>query len=144
MKQGGWGNGFLPAWNQAITQTMLMFYQSYIWIKLQQFLWEKMHLKMSPNVSRKMHIISSNIYLNEWCKCAGFFFFKYTAVSWNIAILLDKNQQELEQLERLRSEDTSPPPPHGYPYHWVILDPKSKEDKVKVTNLKNSPKFQFF
>ena len=35
-----------------------------------------------------------------------------------------------------------PPPPHDYPYHWVILDPKSKEDKVKVTNLKNAPKFQ--
>ena len=34
-----------------------------------------------------------------------------------------------------------PPPPHDYPYHWVILDPKSKEDKVKFTNLKNSPKF---
>ena len=33
------------------------------------------------------------------------------------------------------------PPPHDYPYHWVILDHKSKEDKVKVTNLKNSPKF---
>ena len=30
-----------------------------------------------------------------------------------------------------------PPPPHDYPYHWVILDAKSKEDKVKVTNLKN-------
>ena len=28
-----------------------------------------------------------------------------------------------------------PPPPHDYPYYWVILDPKSKEDKVKVTNL---------
>ena len=35
-----------------------------------------------------------------------------------------------------------PPPPHDYPYHWVILDPKSKEDKVEVTNLKNSQKFQ--
>ena len=30
-----------------------------------------------------------------------------------------------------------PPPPHDYPYHGVILDPKWKEDKVKVTNLKN-------
>ena len=30
-----------------------------------------------------------------------------------------------------------------WPYNWVILDPKSKEDKVKVTNLKNLPKFQF-
>ena len=37
-----------------------------------------------------------------------------------------------------------PPPPHDYPYHQVILDPKSKEEKVKVTNLKNSPKFQIF
>ena len=36
-----------------------------------------------------------------------------------------------------------PPPPHDYPYYWVILDPKWKEDKVKVTNLKNSPKFPF-
>ena len=34
--------------------------------------------------------------------------------------------------------------PHDYPYHWVILDPKSKQDKVKVTNLKISPKFQIF
>ena len=33
-----------------------------------------------------------------------------------------------------------PPPPHDYAYYWVILDPKSKEDKVKVTNLKNVPK----
>ena len=46
---------------------------------------------------------------------------------------------KLEQLERLRSEDT---PPHDYPYHRVILDPTSKEDKVKVTNLKESAKFQ--
>ena len=37
-----------------------------------------------------------------------------------------------------------PPPPHDYPYYWVILDPKSEEDNVKVTNLKNSPKFQIF
>ena len=35
---------------------------------------------------------------------------------------------------------TPPPPPHDYPYYWVILDPKSKEDKVKVTNFKNLPK----
>ena len=37
-----------------------------------------------------------------------------------------------------------PLPPHDYPYYWVILDSKSKEDKVKVTNLKNLPKFQMF
>ena len=37
-----------------------------------------------------------------------------------------------------------PPPPHDYPYYWFILDPKSKEDKVKVINLKNLPKFHIF
>ena len=37
-----------------------------------------------------------------------------------------------------------PLPPHDYPYYWVILDPKSKEDKVKGINLKNLPKFQIF
>ena len=35
-----------------------------------------------------------------------------------------------------------PPAPHDYSFYLVILDPKSKEDKVKVTNLKNLPKFQ--
>ena len=47
--------------------------------------------------------------------------------------------------------------PHEYPYIWsvhtgsqahtihqFILDPKSKQDKVKVTNWKNLPKLQFF
>ena len=38
----------------------------------------------------------------------------------------------------------NPAPPHYYPYYWVILDPKPKEDKVKATNLKNLPKFQNF
>ena len=55
-------------------------------------------------------------------------------------------EEKLEQLERLRSErlrsEDTPLPPHDYPYYWVILDPKSKEDTVKVTNLKNLPKFQ--
>ena len=34
--------------------------------------------------------------------------------------------------------------PHDYPYYWFILDPKSKQDKVNVTNLKNLPKVQIF
>ena len=37
-----------------------------------------------------------------------------------------------------------PPPPHDYLYYWVILNPKSREDKVKVTNFKNLLKFQIF
>ena len=57
---------------------------------------------------------------------------------------------KLEQLECLRSEDTPPPPPRLMithtieSYGWSHMDPKSKEDKVKVTNLKNLPKFQSF
>ena len=35
-----------------------------------------------------------------------------------------------------------PPPPHDYPYHWFISDPKSKDDKVKVTKLKYLPKWK--
>ena len=31
---------------------------------------------------------------------------------------------------------------HDYPYYWFILDPKSKHDEVKVTNLKTLPKIQ--
>ena len=46
---------------------------------------------------------------------------------------------KLEQLECLRSDDT--PAASWLP---ILLDPKSKEDKVKVTNLKNLPKFQIF
>ena len=36
-----------------------------------------------------------------------------------------------------------PSPPHDYPYYWVILHPKWKEDKVKVTNSKNLPNYKF-
>ena len=59
---------------------------------------------------------------------------------WHCRML---NCFQMEQLERLRSEDTSMPP-HVYLYYWLILDPKLKQDKVKITNLKNLPKLQFF
>ena len=36
------------------------------------------------------------------------------------------------------------PPPHDYPNYWVILDPKSNEKKVKVTNWKNLTKLHIF
>ena len=52
--------------------------------------------------------------------------------------------QNLTRTTRMPTFWGYPPPPHDYPYHWVILDPKSKEDKVKFTNLRNSPKFQIF
>ena len=52
----------------------------------------------------------------------------------------------LNQLECLHSENTPPPPPPPpplhYPYYWFILDPKSKQDKVKVTNFKKLAKIQ--
>ena len=37
-----------------------------------------------------------------------------------------------------------PPPSHDYPYYWVMLDTKSKQDEVKVTNLKDLTKFKFW
>ena len=43
--------------------------------------------------------------------------------------------------EAEQTRTTRTPAFWGYPRR---LDPKSKEDKVKVTNLKNSPKFQIF
>ena len=43
---------------------------------------------------------------------------------------------KLEQLERLRFDNT--PPPQVYSFYWVTLDPKAK-----VTNSKNLPKFKF-
>ena len=67
----------------------------------------------------------------------------------NICYCPRKNYLHWNKPEETRTTRTPafwgyPPPPHDYPYHWVILDPKSKEDKVKVTNLKKSPKFQIF
>ena len=50
--------------------------------------------------------------------------------------------EELEQLERLRSEDT--PAASWLPILLTHTDPKSKEDNVKVTNLKNLTKLQIF
>ena len=37
-----------------------------------------------------------------------------------------------------------PPPPHDYPYHWVILDPKSKEDKSQSHKFKKIAKISNF
>ena len=50
--------------------------------------------------------------------------------------------KKLEQLEHLQSEDTPASSWLLVPYYWVILDPKSNEDKVKVTNLTNLPKLK--
>ena len=57
---------------------------------------------------------------------------------------VEHTQPELTRTTRTPAFWGYPLLPNDYPYHWVILDPKSKEDKVKVTNLKNSLKFQIF
>ena len=51
---------------------------------------------------------------------------------------------KLEQLEHLRFEDIPHRPMITPTIDQFILDPKSKQDKVKVTNLKNLPKLQIF
>ena len=63
---------------------------------------------------------------------------------WYTTQCICRNMLKLTRTTRTPAFWGYPPPPHDYPYHWVILDPKSKEDKVKVTNLKKSPKFQFW
>ena len=57
---------------------------------------------------------------------------------------LDKKDPDETRTTRTPAFWGYPLPPHDYPYHWVLLDPKSKEDKVKVTNLKNLLKFIIF
>ena len=51
-------------------------------------------------------------------------------------------EKQLEQLEGLRSEDT--PTASWLPIPLSHIGSKSKEDKVKVTNLKNSPQLPIF
>ena len=55
------------------------------------------------------------------------------------------SNQKLEQLERLRSEDTPRrlKITHTIESYWIPSQ-KSKLQIYKVTNLKNSPKFQIF
>ena len=53
-------------------------------------------------------------------------------------------QEKPEWLEHLRSEDSPRRPMITHTIDQFILDPKSKQDKVKVTNLKNFPKLQIF
>ena len=57
---------------------------------------------------------------------------------------LTQERYELEQLERLRIPPPPPPPPP--PPSWLPIPlshigSQVKDDKVKVTNFKNSPKF---
>ena len=47
---------------------------------------------------------------------------------------LHRCELKREQVERLRSEDTRHRL-HDYPYYWVILDAKSKEDIAKFKEL---------
>ena len=96
------------------------------------------------HVTTKVYVPWDKIYMPRAC---GHALMSSPASSARSAGVQNQQAQyriKLEQLERLRSEDTPRRLMTDYPYHWVILDPKSKEDKVKVTNFKKSPKFQIF
>ena len=81
--------------------------------------------------NRWQAIIWSNDGLVSWCMYASLGLNK-----WRL-----KNLRHFNVIKVMKTRTPAfwgyPPPPHDYPYHWVILDPKSKEDKVKVTNLTN-------
>ena len=55
-----------------------------------------------------------------------------------VVAAVEPDQKQLEQLERLCSE--IPLLPYGYPYKWFTSEPKSKQDKAKVTNFKKIAK----
>ena len=92
-----------------------------------------LNIKMLPWLAKRLRIriliLLPTSHINSW--------WSVTMYSY-ITLIMSELISVWIKLEQLWGY---PPPPHDYPYHWVILDPKSKEDKVKVTNLKNSPKF---
>ena len=81
----------------------------------------------------------SNIFLWNFKRCI----WNSTHILKACKLLNIRSFNKLEQPECLHSEDT-PLPPHEYPYYSFILDPMSDQDNVKVTNLKNLPKLNFF
>ena len=91
---------------------------------------------------KKSH--QSFIWVHCWKKMTIFLQFSESALSTEFHIRPCIQATYKTRTTRTPAFWGYPPPPHDYPYHWVILDPKSKEDKIKITNLKNSPKFQNF
>ena len=71
-----------------------------------------------------------------WCLWTSFRHKQNWYKTYTIIAVNKNTQQEQTRTTRTPAFWGYPPLPHDYPYHWVILDPKSKEDKVKVTNLK--------
>ena len=79
-------------------------------------------------------------------------YFGQTYLHYNETILhfgnIYRNTQHPHSSQTKRTRTTRTPsfwwfsmPPHDYLSDWVILEPKSKEDKIKDTSLKNLPKF---
>ena len=94
------------------------------------------------------HILSRNIFhRNEWQKWHRTFLEAHQYICHYVSVIRNMHSRYISVATRTTRTPAFwgyPPPPHDYPYHWVILNPKSKEDKVKVSNLKNSLKFQIF
>ena len=65
-------------------------------------------------------------------KCEWFILKSYLMLDWKGSnSMINKTRTT-----RMPAFKEYPLPPHEYPYYWFILDPKSKHDKVKVTNVK--------
>ena len=63
---------------------------------------------------------------------------------WNLLLRVELRiiQQWLTRTTRTPAFWGYPPPPHDYPFYWVILDLKSEEDKVKVKEFTKISKFR--
>ena len=88
------------------------------------------YVKISEIGVIKFYVINSHILQKHYAKLVSW------SISWAYATPAT--------LTRMPSFGGYPPPPHDYPYYWVILDPKSKEDNVKVTNLRICQNINFF
>ena len=128
-------NGLSPGRRQAIIWTnagILLIWPlgtnfNEILIGIQTFSFKKMHLKMLSAKWRPfcfgLNVLMYSHHL-KWC---------WHSVNWTISKTLQwnsyQNNKKLEQLERLRSEDT-PRRLNDYPHYWVMLDPPS-QNKVE-------------
>ena len=106
-----------------------------------KYVWFPVHLKgpMIPDpsgqlaeltvyiTSTRVDLYSHQIQLTDWS-------------TYNVDALIDAStpQKVLQHIPKNKNKNKK----YDYPYHWFILDPKSKEDNVKITNLKKMPKLQ--
>ena len=132
---------------RALEATMLSmhpFLSSYLWIN--KTCWEKQHSNDYKIVDGKgkmwsymQKLNAKNLIFSFWF--VWYFWHQLFLIIHYISLFGEKYMYHTTRKTRTPAFWGYPPSPHDYPYHWVILDPKSKEEKSKLQIFKNSPKF---